>query len=252
MVFDSAAFARDGFVRVSGGAAAGDLRRRVAEFLLQRDGVRLDAPVTWPAGRVGAFQAMAPLPYAPSPEIDAACDGVLGRAAWLRPAAWGTPLVTFPQPGPWRPPHQAWHVDFAPRFVDGALPGVRLLALLDAVAPQGGGTMLLAGSHRLVERFAAGQAVPALRSADVRRMLRRVSPHLDALQRPDFTGAALNDLLAGIEVDGAPVRLVELTGSPGDVVLMHPWLLHAASENCSAAPRLMLSQSIFRSPGEVL
>jgi hypothetical protein len=39
---------------------------------------------------------------------------------------------------------------------------------------------------------------------------------------------------------------VELSGAPGDVVLMHPWQLHAPAPNCGTSPRLLLSQSIVR------
>jgi ectoine hydroxylase-related dioxygenase (phytanoyl-CoA dioxygenase family) len=44
-------------------------------------------------------------------------------------------------------------------------------------------------------------------------------------------------------VDGVSVRVVELTGAPGDVVLMHPWLFHAAAPNCSAAPRMVVGHA---------
>jgi hypothetical protein len=37
--------------------------------------------------------------------------------------------------------------------------GVKLFAFFDDVDPEGGGTLLLSGSHRLVERYAGG--VPA-------------------------------------------------------------------------------------------
>jgi hypothetical protein len=42
-------------------------------------------------------------------------------------------------------------------------------------------------------------------------------------------------------VDGVEVRVVELCGEPGDVVLMNPRCLHAAAPNAGASPRLMQS-----------
>jgi ectoine hydroxylase-related dioxygenase (phytanoyl-CoA dioxygenase family) len=47
-------------------------------------------------------------------------------------------------------------------------------------------------------------------------------------------------------VDGVDVRAVELTGEPGDVILMHPLMLHAGSRNCAAVPRLALNSTVYR------
>jgi ectoine hydroxylase-related dioxygenase (phytanoyl-CoA dioxygenase family) len=42
-------------------------------------------------------------------------------------------------------------------------------------------------------------------------------------------------------VDGVPVRIVELTGEPGDVVFLHPHLFHAPAPNHGRTPRLMVT-----------
>jgi ectoine hydroxylase-related dioxygenase (phytanoyl-CoA dioxygenase family) len=42
------------------------------------------------------------------------------------------------------------------------------------------------------------------------------------------------------------VRVVELTGAPGDVVLWHPSLFHAASPNASSRPGFMLTDTALR------
>jgi ectoine hydroxylase-related dioxygenase (phytanoyl-CoA dioxygenase family) len=47
-------------------------------------------------------------------------------------------------------------------------------------------------------------------------------------------------------VDGIEVRVVEMTGEPGDVLLTHPVLLHAGSKNTAAAPRIALSSTVHR------
>lgn len=36
-------------------------------------------------------------------------------------------------------------------------------------------------------------------------------------------------------IDGVPVRVVEMTGGPGDAVLWHPALYHSRSFNCLGA-----------------
>jgi hypothetical protein len=40
-------------------------------------------------------------------------------------------------------------------------------------------------------------------------------------------------------VDGVPVRVVELTGEPGDMVFCHPVMVHSAAPNRGARPRFM-------------
>jgi hypothetical protein len=49
----------------------------------------------------------------------------------------------------------------------------------------------------------------------------------------------------GAEVDGAPVRVREMLGDPGDVFLMHPLTLHAPTPNVRSAPRMMLTQFVY-------
>jgi ectoine hydroxylase-related dioxygenase (phytanoyl-CoA dioxygenase family) len=48
----------------------------------------------------------------------------------------------------------------------------------------------------------------------------------------------------GAVVDGVPLRVVELTGEPGDVFLMHSDCFHAAAANRSGEPRMMLTEMV--------
>ena len=43
----------------------------------------------------------------------------------------------------------------------------------------------------------------------------------------------------GAVIEGVPVRVVELTGEPGDAVLWHPALFHGRSRNCTSVPRFV-------------
>jgi ectoine hydroxylase-related dioxygenase (phytanoyl-CoA dioxygenase family) len=44
---------------------------------------------------------------------------------------------------------------------------------------------------------------------------------------------------AGTLVEGIPLRVVELTGEPGDMVFCHPVMVHCAAPNRDARPRFM-------------
>ena len=47
-------------------------------------------------------------------------------------------------------------------------------------------------------------------------------------------------------VGGAELRVVEMTGEPGDVFLVHPLIVHAPSTNCADVPRIVLSSFVYR------
>jgi ectoine hydroxylase-related dioxygenase (phytanoyl-CoA dioxygenase family) len=98
--------------------------------------------------------------------------------------------------------------------------------------------VVLAGSHRLVERHLR-QADPTDpgRSPVVRDAIFAAHPWLRDLRRLRHQGAG---------VDGVEVRVVELTGEPGDVVFLHPHLFHAPAPNHSPHPRLMVTGGVTR------
>jgi hypothetical protein len=229
-------FQRTGLLRLPQAVPAADvaaMRDRFWEFLGARFGMAPDRPETWATGtprhlqalrRSGAFAAMA------APAVRSALDDLLGPGGWAPPQAWGLPLVTFPGAA-WAVPTSGWHVDSYGPEQD--LPGVTVFAFLADVAPRGGGTAVLAGSHRLVNRHIA--TTGGWRPADVKAALYAAHPWL---ARPDFDRP--------LTVAGGPVELTELTGAPGDVVLMHPRTLHAAAPNAGPAPRMMLVEIVNR------
>jgi len=253
-------FFRTGILRLPRALAGDQVQRMQAhlwDFLRAARGILQEDRATWPGGGVSGFQSLSRTPAFAAlacPALAAACDRILGSGGWSWPKTSAMPLVTFPQPGEWRLPHAAWHLDFAPRRTD-VLPGLRVLAFLAPVAPQGGGTAVVEGSHQLVERCLANDADLAHSSA-VRRTFARRYTWFRQLWSPD--GAAeerrarffrpTNSDASPQEIDGVPVRVLELIGEPGDVVLMHPWTLHAATPNSSRSPRIMLSWSVASQP----
>jgi hypothetical protein len=234
-------FGRRGLLRLPGAipaAAVATMRERFWAFLAVEHGLLPDRPETWTIERPrhlqalrrsGAFARMAADP------VVAALDDLL-EPGWRRPTTWGLPLVTFPSGAAWRVPTTGWHVDsYGPEH---DLPGVTVFAFLAPVAAAGGGTVLIDGSHQLVNRHIA--TTGRWRPADVRAALAAKHPWLREVwhggRRP------------GDEADLGGVRVVlrELTGEPGDVILMHPRTLHAAAPNAGPHPRLMLVEIISR------
>lgn len=249
-------FAQQGYARLPaaiGAATTHAMRQRLWDFLSQQHGAQPDKADTWAPARPSGFQIMSKsgaFDALNCSTLNAALDQLLGRDAWQRPKHWGMPLVTFPEASiEWRVPHKQWHLDFALRHSGDLWPGLRILAFLAPVAPRGGGTLLIEGSHTLVERMVAS-GNGAGHSADVRKTLARSSAWLRELWSASAGGVDRTQRFtsAGAVIDDVPVRVVELTGAPGDIVLMHPWMLHAAAPNCGSAPRMMLSHSVFCTP----
>jgi hypothetical protein len=243
-------FEHSGLLRLRGAVPDREIatmRDRFWEALATDHGIARDRPDTWTVERPrhlqalkrsGAFNLMA------TAEVRAALDDLLGASGWNRPKTWGLPLVTFPAPGsPWNVPPAGWHVDsYGP---DHELPGVTVFVFLEPVAPGGGGTVVLRRSHHLFNRHiaTAGTCGPA----EVKAALGSSHPWLRDLWGADAQpGRVVRYLEHGATVDGVDLRVQELTGSPGDVVLMHPRTLHAPAPNSLGTPRMMLVEIINR------
>jgi ectoine hydroxylase-related dioxygenase (phytanoyl-CoA dioxygenase family) len=247
-------FERVGVVRLPGAFSDTDARRmrdRVWDLLAKKHGIDPDEPATWTIRQPTGFQALTRSrafdPLA-SPVLTNALDQVLGQGAWGMPKQWGAPLVTFPDhSSEWDVPAGQWHLDFAARGPHRPLPGIRILAFLVPVAPRGGGTLVLTGSHILVERLVASGSAGRGHSTEVRESLSRREPWLrDLWCKGKHDGRIQRFMVEGCVLDGVAVRVVELTGEPGDLFLMHPWAFHAPSPNCGSTPRMMVSHSVFR------
>lgn len=146
-----AAFRETGVIRLPGAfsaQAAARMRQTVGRHLAGQ-GIDLDDRATWPVGRGGWSSAAIrrrPVfsPLFDNPSVQAALDAVLGPGVGaLKPGA--QLLVSFPEPGPWRLP-TGWHMDCG--FEQPTWPpfAVKLFGFFDRVEPEGGGTLLLAGS----------------------------------------------------------------------------------------------------------
>jgi hypothetical protein len=228
--------------------------------LTDEHGICPDLPETWrtemPRG-LGRHFGPEVAAAMGSPALIGLIDDLLGAGSWDPPRVWAQPLPVFPTTSHWDVPAQMWHLDYPVRGRPDQGFAVKMLCLLAPVEPRGGGTLLLAGSHRLMEGYAA--AGQGGNSSDVRNRLCREHPWFRELMssrsgansvRGDDPGDRVQRFMTdGTVIDGVPLRVVEFTGAAGDVVLFHPWLLHNVSPNTCGTPRMMVAQNITTRDG---
>lgn len=247
-------FDRSGIVRLPGAVApeqVKEMRDCVWDAVERRAEVRRNDPGTWKAQRlmgVHGLPASAIFEQIGSPAVCDALDSLFGSHNWQRPARWASLLVTFPESSErWEVPHNIWHLDFPASRRSRELFAVRLFTCLAKLREGGGGTVFVAGSHRLIQDLAGENGIVRLRSADARRALIRTHPWIKALCSLDGkTDRVRQFMKVGAAIDGNQVRVVEMTGNAGDVLMTHPLLLHAPATNCAREPRMALSSTVYR------
>lgn len=168
--------------------------------------------------------------HVPMPEIapkawQAACE-LLGGEDRVAPCSWGDGMIVNFHKGadqPWQPPSPAsggWHKDgdFFRHFLDSPEQGLLTIVIWSDIEPQGGGT------------FAACDSV-----APIARLL---ADHPEGLLPSGAPGASFGSLVHQCH------EFAELTGRIGDVVLIHPFLLHASSQNHSGRARFITNPPV--------
>lgn len=249
---DREAFDEAGYVRLPGAVPPDDAKRmhhRLWE-LLERQGVRRDDPLTWPPGFASALQAVReedPDPRRAEP-LREALDGLFGVGQWRTTPNWGQALVTFPQPGPWELPRQLWHLDH-PYVQPGPVSGVTAFLFVDDVGPRGGGTLVVRSSPAVVRGWIARlpNAAAETHSTHNKRLIHSHPWWRELAGRSAVRTDRIDRFMrTESDVDGTRVRIVELTGAAGDVVLCHPLLVHAPSSNASDRPRFMRAVRVYR------
>lgn len=248
-------FERVGIVRLPGAIASRDaveMCNCVWSALQKRYHARRNAPDTWNAQRITGTHDLpksATFAQVGSPAIREALDVLLGRGNWEPPERWGSLLVTFPESRErWHLPHQAWHLDFPAKRPHRVLFAVRIFTCLATLAPGASGTLFVAGSHRLVQELCDREEAEKLKSADARAALIRSCPWIKDLCSRDGAVDRMHRFMESSEVSNdVELRVLEMTGEPGDVLLTHPMLLHAPAKNCASVPRIVLSSTVYRS-----
>jgi hypothetical protein len=217
-------FISDGYTIVREAFPA-SVAEAIREFLwteLAALGTHRDDPSTWTKAVVHITKTYTQEPFASAwtKTLLAAFDDVVGEGRYMAPVGLGWWPVSFPHfaSAPWAPPTEGWHIDGIQfhHHVDSPDQGLLPLFILSDIKPHGGGTAVSAGSHRLTARILA-EAEP------------------DGLHHRELTNRVL----------AHPVENVrELTGNAGDVVLVHPFVLHARSPNTGDAVRFICNPCI--------
>ena len=121
-----------------------------------------------------------------TPEIKRALDGVLGEGQWDWPRDWGRACLTMPSGHrleTWNIPTRIWHWDGRSDWEIGAPVNAFVFSFVGEVLPGGGGTLVLAGSPRLVRQEHAKLTREQRRHGGTweRNRLARLGPWLSGL-----------------------------------------------------------------------
>ncbi|HWS38942.1 MAG TPA: phytanoyl-CoA dioxygenase family protein [Actinoplanes sp.] len=213
-------FIEDGFVKLEG-AVAPLVAEHCARLLWRETGCDPGDPATWtePVHWVGDL-AQGPFAAAPnSPFLHHAYDLLAGPGRWLPRYSLGSFPLRFPHPD--EPDDAGWHIEgsylpegetwpFTNLYSRGR--ALLMLYLFSEVGPDDAPTRIRAGSHLDVPGVLAGYGTAGASGLTL-------SPEVEAAS------------------DHRPVVLA--TGSPGDVFLCHPFLVHAAQPHHGTRPRFL-------------
>jgi hypothetical protein len=245
-----------GYVRIAGAFGAdeaADMRAAVWASLATR-GIHEDEPSSWREEAPYHLQHLKGHPAfraIGSQRTLAVVRGVLGHDHARAPGDWGAFFLLFPNSRPWFVPWQGWHIDHEWTSSVHPTPGVKVHALFGDVERRAGGMTVVTGSHHVVERVVADLDLPPrTRAAKIRAAVMRSHPYLRDLSTPESGSTVEREERIARFVDheetvfGVPLRVQELTGSAGDVLLIHPLLLHTRPTNAGTAPRFLLNKDL--------
>ena len=196
-------------------------------FAFKRLGCAPDDPSTWETPRIHLpsmnrvpIQEVAPRAW------DAICDLVGGEDRIADPwgnskPSWGDGFIINFSLGadtPWQPPSSevsGWHKDgdFFRHFLDSPEQGLLTIVVWSDIYPKSGGTFVACDS--------------------VQHVAQRLYERPEGLPPGGFG-----------KLIGKCKDFAEITGKAGDVVLLHPFILHAASQNPSRRARFITNPPV--------
>jgi hypothetical protein len=218
---DAEAFLEHGYVLVREAIA-----RETIEQLLPQIWARLPEdptdPRTWRRGgtQIEDILREGPIDDLFTPRFTQSIDDLAGAGRWwTRRDGFGWVVLRFPgHAAPWRPPSSGWHVDGIDfhhhlRSPEQGLVGIELFSDIE---PGGGGTVLRVGSHRVIARLLGASEPDGLSYARLR----------------------------GLSEELRELPAVETTGRAGDVLWMHPFMVHARGPNVRSTVRVASNRCV--------
>lgn len=204
-----------------------ELAEEWRSFAFKRLGYAPDDPTTWEEPRIHLpsmnrvpIQEIAPRAW------DAICDLLGGEERIINLSnntkpSWGDGFIinfSLGADAPWQPPSpevSGWHKDgdFFRHFLDSPEQGLLTIVVWSDIHPQSGGTFVACDS--------------------VQHVAQRLYEHPEGLPPGGFG-----------QLIGKCKDFVEITGNAGDVVLLHPFILHAASQNPSRRARFITNPPV--------
>ena len=219
---------------------------------LEKENVLRDDPSTWgrerPGGLSRSVRGSRIFRKAMTAEFAGVVDQLLGPGRWHPPKDRGSLLLTFPEDREnWDVTSRMWHWHGDPlRNVD-QLRDIFIFTFLTRVESEGGGTVLVEGSHRVVRKFYSelGPEQLEIKVKDLKRKLYASHPWLlDLTSGEDSEDRRRRFMEESTDVFGYPLRVVELTGEPGEAYITNMSAMHARSFNVLDKPRFMTAKNI--------
>ncbi len=244
-------FQRLGVVRLRG-AIGREHAERCCDQLwraLAGSGVLREDAATWQrmlASQAKPLAQHADFAFARQPRLAAAIERLLGPG-WQRPSSGGMFFLTPPTPPTltdeaWTMPRRSWHWDGRVDLTPGE--SIATQTILAPLATRHGGTLYVAGSHRLVRRFHAD--LPEASRHDhnklQRKRFRERHAWFAALERdePPASAEAIAEMMdRPFVAEGQELRIVDVHGEPGDVVIAAGFIIHSAPSRIGPGPRLV-------------
>lgn len=199
-----------------------EVAAEIRKFLWSEMGLSPDDPSQWtkPFIHIQKVFSHGPFQEAFTQRVWDAYDDVLGEGRYEKAKFLGWWPIAFPgfDAPPWKEPTDGWHVDGIQfhHHVNSRDQGLLPIFLLSDIGAGDGGTCVSVGSHKITARILA-DAEPA--GLDVHSLANKVR----AFPRE---------------------KVVETNGRAGDVMLLHPFMLHARSANTGKSVRFICNPCV--------
>lgn len=182
-----------------------------------------------------------------------AIEDLVGVGRWSergKEVSWGWWPVNFAEGAdkPWSVPTQGWHFDgqHFRHYVNSREQGLLCIPLFSEIKPYGGGTLIAEGTHHIVANI-LNEHPDGLEHREAIRLSIEAHPWLSELAGliPGNEEDRIEKFMNTTHVDpnGYELRVIETTGKPGDVMLCHPFVFHARSQNHLRIPRFMCNRT---------